>query len=40
MPASLTLVKQVVNDDGGTALATDWTLTADGSDAGRVGSDG
>ena len=26
----LTLVKQVVNDDGGTALVTDWTLSADG----------
>ncbi len=26
----LTLVKQVVNDDGGTAAPTDWTLTADG----------
>ena len=40
VPATLTLVKQVVNDDGGTALATDWTLTRDGSDAERVGSDG
>jgi uncharacterized repeat protein (TIGR01451 family) len=27
---SLTLVKQVVKDNGGTAVATDWTLTADG----------
>ena len=26
----LTLVKEVVNDDGGTNVATDWTLTADG----------
>ncbi|WP_345439734.1 hypothetical protein [Microbacterium gilvum] len=26
----LTLVKQVVNDDGGTSVATDWTLTASG----------
>ncbi|WP_456284871.1 hypothetical protein [Microbacterium sp. JZ101] len=29
-PAHLTLVKDVVNDDGGTALETDFTLTADG----------
>ena len=28
--AELTLVKVVVNDDGGTADAGDWTLTADG----------
>lgn len=28
--ATLTLVKQVVNDDGGTAVAADWTLFADG----------
>ncbi len=34
IPASLTLVKQVVNDDGGTAVATDWTLTATGPTAG------
>ena len=27
---SLTLVKVVVNDDGGTAVAADWTLTASG----------
>ena len=26
----LTLVKQVVNDDGGEAVATDWTLSAEG----------
>ena len=26
----LTLVKEVINDDGGTAVPTDWTLTADG----------
>ena len=26
----LTLVKTVVNDNGGTAEATDWTLSADG----------
>ena len=30
IPATLTLVKQVVNDDGGTAVATDWTLSASG----------
>ncbi len=30
---SLTLVKQVVNDNGGTALASEWTLTATGYDA-------
>jgi choice-of-anchor A domain-containing protein len=29
-PAHLTLVKQVVNDDGGTATPQDWTLGADG----------
>ena len=27
---TLTLIKQVVNDNGGTAEATEWTLTADG----------
>ena len=31
--AELTLVKQVVLDDGGTAAATDWTLSADGPTA-------
>jgi uncharacterized repeat protein (TIGR01451 family) len=31
---SLTLVKQVINDNGGTAVASDWTLTAAGYDAG------
>ncbi|HEU5056223.1 MAG TPA: hypothetical protein VFU21_06850, partial [Kofleriaceae bacterium] len=30
-PAHLTLVKQVVNDNGGTALATAWTLAATGA---------
>ena len=39
IPAQLTLVKEVVNDDGGTAAATDWTLTATGPTPG-VGSDG
>ena len=29
-PTILTLVKNVINDNGGTALATDWTLTATG----------
>ncbi len=29
-PAQLTLLKKVVNDDGGTAVDTDWTLTATG----------
>ena len=28
--AELTLVKQVINDDGGTAADTDWTLSATG----------
>jgi len=28
--ASLALVKNVTNDDGGTAVATDWTLSAEG----------
>ena len=31
--ASLTLIKHVVNDDGGTAAASDWTLTGTGSGA-------
>ena len=29
-PATLTLVKTVTNDNGGTAVPTDWTLTATG----------
>ena len=29
-PAHLTLVKKVTNDNGGTAVPTDWTLSADG----------
>ena len=29
-PAQLTLVKTVTNDNGGTAVPTDWTLTATG----------
>ena len=28
----LTLVKEVINDNGGTAVASDWTLTAAGYD--------
>ncbi|WP_144680694.1 LPXTG cell wall anchor domain-containing protein [Cellulosimicrobium sp. TH-20] len=45
-PPMLTLVKEVVNDDGGTAAPADWTLTASGSPetgdlivAGASGSD-
>ncbi len=30
---SLTLVKEVINDNGGTATSSDWTLTATGYDA-------
>ena len=30
IPAQLTLVKEVVNDHGGTAVPDDWTLTATG----------
>ncbi len=39
-PAKLTLVKTVTNDNGGTAKATDWTLTAAGPTAisGATGS--
>ena len=33
-PPSLKLVKSVTNDNGGTATAADWTLTATGSSAG------
>ena len=40
-PATLTLVKDIVNDDGGNAAATDWTLTAAGPDTiiGATGAD-
>ncbi|MBW9208018.1 hypothetical protein KV097_18925, partial [Mumia sp. zg.B17] len=40
-PATLTLVKEVVNDDGGSAVATEWTLSADGPTpiSGATGSD-
>ena len=40
IPATLTLVKEVVNDDGGTALDTAWTLTATGPTAGVSGPTG
>ena len=40
VPATLTLVKQVVNDNGGTAAATDWTLTAAGPTTGVSGPTG
>ena len=39
-PATLTLVKHLVTDDGGTAAATDWTLTATGPTAGVSGPSG
>ncbi|MBW9211784.1 hypothetical protein KV100_19210, partial [Mumia sp. zg.B21] len=40
-PGTLTLVKEVVNDDGGSAEATEWTLSADGPTpiSGATGSD-
>lgn len=40
-PATLTLVKDIVVDDGGNAAATDWTLTAAGPDTiiGATGAD-
>ncbi|MGV1010645.1 MAG: LPXTG cell wall anchor domain-containing protein, partial [Dermatophilaceae bacterium] len=39
-PAALTLVKQVRNDNGGTAVPTDWTLAADGPTSGIQGPTG
>ena len=36
----LTLVKQVVNDNGGSAVDTDWTLSADGPTDGITGATG
>ncbi|WP_262848630.1 VWA domain-containing protein [Mumia quercus] len=39
-PGTLTLVKEVVNDDGGTAEPTDWLLTADGPTADIIGESG
>ncbi|MDD9350389.1 hypothetical protein, partial [Mumia sp.] len=40
-PGTLTLVKEVVNDNGGSAEATEWTLSADGPTpiSGATGSD-
>ena len=38
--AQLTLLKTVVNDNGGTAVDTDWTLTADGPTDGVSGVEG
>ena len=38
--STLTLVKQVVNDDGGTAQEADWTLTATGPTTGVTGATG
>ncbi len=40
IPPTLTLVKKVVNDNGGTAVATDWTLSADGPTPGISGVTG
>ena len=40
IPARLTLVKTVDNDNGGTAEATDWALTATGPTAGVTGATG
>lgn len=39
-PSTLTLVKTVTNDNGGTADPTDWTLTADGPTPGISGVTG
>ena len=38
--ATLTLVKVVDNDNGGTAVATDWTLTADGTGSNDISGAG
>src|SRR4029079_16113085 len=38
--AQLTVLKTVVNDNGGTAVDTDWTLTADGPTDGVSGVEG
>ena len=40
VPAHLTLVKEVVNDNGGTAVPSDWTLTATGPDQTISGATG
>ncbi|MCE1177668.1 MAG: DUF11 domain-containing protein, partial [Micrococcales bacterium] len=37
-PGKLTLVKEVVNDDRGTSVPTDWTLTATGPTSGVSGA--
>ena len=39
-PASLTLIKTVTNDNGGTAVPTNWTLTATGPTTGVTGTVG
>ena len=39
-PAQLTLIKTVTNDNGGTAVPTDWTLTATGPTPGVTGTTG
>lgn len=39
-PATLTLVKNITNDNGGNAAATDWTLTATGASATVTGVTG
>jgi hypothetical protein len=38
--AGLTLIKNVINDNGGTAAASDWTLTANGGAAGVLSGAG
>ena len=40
IPAQLTLSKAVINDNGGTAVATDWTLNAAGPTTGISGVTG
>ncbi|UOW01671.1 LPXTG cell wall anchor domain-containing protein [Agrococcus sp. SCSIO52902] len=40
IPPTITLVKQVVRDDGGTAIGTEWTLTADGTGGHVAGTSG
>ena len=40
IPAHLTLSKAVINDNGGTAVATDWTLNAAGPTTGISGVTG
>ena len=38
--AELTLVKEITNDNGGTAVESDWTLTADGTAANDLSGQG